>query len=148
MRLSETRRQAGFKIFAGFILTLAAMGTAGGCASLNEGCKKVWGSSIVHLERQRPQGKSLEVALPLTETFQKCNLILQKAGGQVYLEDKNKQYLAAMNFQGYVDTTQVGLFFTPVSGRTTKIEVASMSPDLVLDVTQLLSEGFGEQTPS
>ena len=65
---------------------------------------------------------------------------------QVYLKDPAKRYLAAMNFPGHVDTTEVGIFLTPQENNATKVEIASMSPGLVDQVTRFLDEGFKKKT--
>jgi len=50
--------------------------------------------------------------------------------------------MAAMNFQGHVDTTEVGIFFTKIEERLTRVEVASMSPELVQGVADVLFAGL------
>ena len=113
-----------------------------GCASLKEEGKKIWGSSISHLECSRSEGKSQEIPLSLGETFQKTEKILKGMGATVYLKDRDKKYMAAMNFQGHVDTTEAGIFFTKIEERLTRVEVASMSPDLVQQVADILFAGL------
>lgn len=71
--------------------------------------------------------------------------ILKAKGANIYLKGENDAYLAAMKFAGFVDTTQVGLFFTSVDEGSTKIEVASLSPWLAQTVADILSEGFQEK---
>lgn len=124
-----------FLILAGFMFLA-------GCAHLTEATKEVWGSSIAHLERARSAGKSSKFALTLDECFEKTQKILTTAGAVVYLKDKEKKYLAAMNFTGHVDTTEVGIFFTKIEDRQTRVEVASMSPGLVDEVAAILFSGL------
>jgi hypothetical protein len=119
-----------------------------GCASLKETSKQIWGSSITHLEHARAEGKSQEAALSLDESFKKTEKILEGMGATVYLKDKDKKYLAAMNFKGHVDTTEVGIFFTKIEDRLTRVEVASMSPELVKQVADVLFDGLKEKQPA
>ena len=126
-----------FLVFGLFFIVSASFFVSG-CANLKETGKQVWGSSIAHLERARANGKSSEFALSLDESFSKIDKILESMGAAVYLKDKDKGYLAAMNFKGHVDTTQVGIFFTMIEERLTRVEVASMSPDLVSEVSSVL----------
>lgn len=115
-----------------------------GCATATEAGKKIWGSSIEHLERQRPQGVGETFALSLPAALEKTEAILTNAGATVYLKSKNKATLAAMNFQGYVDTTQVGVFFTSLAPGQTQVEVASMIPRLTKEVGELIFKGLKE----
>jgi len=124
---------------AGAFLLVLALGTAGtGCGHLKEAGRRIWGSSIGHLERARADGKALDVALGRDAAFERVEAVLKESGAQVYLKDRDKAYLAAMGFTGHVDTTQVGVFFEPGPQDTTRIEVASLSPSLVDQVAELL----------
>lgn len=117
-----------------------------GCASLHETGRKVWGSSIAHLEKARKDAAKNEFSLSLDECFNRVENAVRDAGAMVYLIDRERKYLVAMNFKNYVDTTEVGIFFTKVDERRTMIEVSSMSPGLkeeVADVVAVaLEEGF------
>ena len=118
------------------VLALAMAGT--GCVHLKEGGRRIWGSSIAHLEEARADGQALDVTLGRDAAFERIGAILKESGAQVYLKDPDKAYLAAMGFTGSVDTTQVGIFFEPRTQDATRIEVASLSPSLVDRVTGLL----------
>lgn len=113
-----------------------------GCASLNETGKKIWGSSIAHLEKARSTAKSSTFALPLDQCFLKAEKILEGRGALVYLKDRDKKYLAAMNFKGYVDTTEVGIFFTKIKDSLTQVEVTSLSPRLADEVANIVFSGL------
>lgn len=118
-----------------------------GCASLNETGKKIWGSSIAHLEKTRSTAKSSTFALPLDQCFLKTEKILEGRGVLVYLKDKDKKYLAAMNFKGYVDTTEVGIFFTKIKDSLTQVEVASLSPRLADEVANIVFSELKKDKP-
>jgi hypothetical protein len=125
-----------------YLVLLAAVSFVTGCASLQETGKKIWGSSISHLEAARSTGLSLEVSLKTDDAFQEIQAILEKSGATVYLKHPKEHMLAAMNFSGHVDTTEVGIFLTSQENGGTKIEIASMSPSLAEQVSRLLSEGL------
>ena len=118
-------------IFASFLFL-------SGCAHLEEAGKEIWGTSMAHLESARASGESTQVSLPLDKCFKKTETLLVASKAVVYLKDKDKKYLAAMNFQGHVDTTQVGIFFTKSGDDLTKVEVSSLSPQLVRQVSEFL----------
>ena len=126
-----------------WFLTTFSLFFVSGCVSLKETGKQIWGSSISHLECARSEGKSQEIPLSLAESFQKTEKILKGMGATVYLKDE--KYMAAMNFQGHVDTTEVGIFFTKIEERLTRVEVASMSPELVQQVADILFAGLKEK---
>ncbi|HAJ57828.1 MAG TPA: hypothetical protein DCL35_08750 [Candidatus Omnitrophica bacterium] len=130
-----------FMVFA-FVFLLSGALFLNGCASLKERGKQVWGSSIEHLEKERSQGRAQDFALGIDECFLKVEELIADTDAQVYLKDRDKRYMAVMNFKGYVDTTQVGIFFTGSGPARTKIEVASMSPRLVDDVSEMIFEGL------
>lgn len=124
-------------IFLCFILCFFA-----GCAHVQEAAKKIWGSSISHLEKERPNGQSAVFDLPYDQCFKQAEKIIAYYGGTVYLKDEKKGYLAAMGFKGLVDTTEVGVFFTVIDGHQTRVEVASMSPKLMRKVAGYVFSGL------
>lgn len=119
-------------------LSMFLFGVFAGCATVGETGKKIWGTSIAHLEAARPDGKSEKINLTLQECFDRTEKILNNMSAVIYPKDKDKRYLVAMNFKGHVDTTQVGIFFTKIEDQLTQVEVASMSPSLVDEVAALL----------
>ncbi len=125
-----------------FFLIFIFISLVSGCARITEAGKEVWGSSVAHLQRARKDAKAMEFALPYETCFKKTQSILKDAGAKVYLINEKEKYLAAMNFKGYVDTTQVGVFFTGIDNSTTQIEVSSMNPRLAEEVADLLFNGL------
>lgn len=125
-----------------------ALSLASGCASLTEAGRKVWGTSIAHLESARSEAHVLVARGSLTTVFDQVKAVLAKAGAQVYLESPDRAYLAAMGFKGHVDTTQAGIFFTSVSAEETKLEVSSLSPRLARQVAEFISQDEGMSVSS
>jgi hypothetical protein len=115
-----------------------------GCASLHEAGKKVWGSSIKHLERSRKDGKAETFALSRDACFSGVEKVIKDMDAQVYLKGKEKEYLTAMKFKGHVDTTEVGVFFAGETPGKTRVEIASMSPRLVDQVSEKIFEALKE----
>lgn len=132
------------KIDRVFLLIVLAAGVCfgSGCASMQEAGKKVWGSSIAHLEDVRSDGKSEEFPMSLEKCFSLTEEILDSVDANVYLKSPDKAYLAAMNFERAVDTTQAGVFFTRLDAQHTKIEVSSMSPRLAEEVAEIIFSGL------
>lgn len=113
-----------------------------GCASLKEKGKKVWGSSIEHLERKRPEGRAQDFRLSPDDCFAKVEGLMSGIDAQVYLKDPGKRYMAVMGIKGHVDTTQAGIFFTGLSEGNTRVEISSISPRLVDDVSDIVFDGL------
>lgn len=132
------------KIYVNSICLIIGFFFFHGCASLKETGKKVWGSSIEHLEKERSRGQAQNFALSLDKCFVEAEKLITATGAQVYLKDEQKGFLAAMNFKGHVDTTQAGIFFTRLEDAKTKVEIASMSPKLVDDVSEIIFTGLKE----
>jgi len=143
---TDTRRDA--RRIAGLLVVLALGLAATGCAHVKEAGRRVWGTSIAHLEAARQDGLALDVTLGRDAAFARAEAILTEGGAQVYLKDRDKAYLAAMGFTGYVDTTQVGLFFESRAQDATRIEVASLSPSLAERVAGLLIRKMEGQVAS
>ncbi len=123
----------------GWSAALVAAGVfLAGCASLQEAGKKIWGSSIEHLESARAEGVRQEFPLTVPEAFVTAQKALRDSGAKVYLKDRRQRYLAAMNFAGHVDTTQAGVFFDPMPDGNTQVEVASLSRILTQKVAGLV----------
>lgn len=126
-----------------FVLGLAGL-LLSGCAHVSETARKVWGSSITHLEAARASGQKDVFTCSPEACFKIAEEALLKRGALVYLKDKDKKYLAAMDFKGYVDTTEVGVFFTKQSDGKTLVEVASMSPKLAQEAAGYVFSGMNK----
>ena len=135
----EFNEHKNVRIF--FVLGLAGL-LLSGCAHVSETAKKVWGSSISHLEAAKASGQKDVFACSPEACFKIAEEALSKIKVLVYLKDKDKRYLAAMNFKGYVDTTEAGVFFTKLSDGKTQVEVASMSPKLAREVAGYVFSGI------
>ena len=137
----ESNKRKNTRMF--FILSLAGF-LFSGCAHVNEAARKVWGSSITHLEAARDSGYKEVFACSPEACYKIAEEALLKKGALVYLKDKDRRYLAAMNFKGYVDTTEAGVFFTKQSDGKTLVEVASMSPRLAQEAAGYVFSGMNK----
>jgi hypothetical protein len=125
------------------VLVAVFLLSAVGCASLGETGKKIWGTSIAHLQSARADARVLTVSGSRDAVYDQIKKTVQAVGAKVYLEPKDRAYLAAMRFKGHVDTTEVGIFLTALGDQKTKVEVASMSPRLANEVAALISQDPG-----
>lgn len=127
-----------------FICYVVSISLLCGCAHLKESAKRFWGSSVADLEEARKDAKSEEFEAPLSVCFDKVLDIFKDIDAEAYIINKKKNFIAAINFKGAVDTTRVGVFFTSLENGRTKIEVSSLSPMLASSVAQLLFTSIKE----
>jgi hypothetical protein len=111
-----------------------------GCAHLEEAGRKVWGSSIMHLESVRASAVVLEVARPLPDVFKDVVAAFEADDVVVYIKDLEHRHVVALGFPGHVDTTEVGVFFSDGAQGGTRCEIASMSPGLRDEVARHLKD--------
>jgi hypothetical protein len=102
-----------------------------GCASVKELGKKIWGSSTEALEEARKDGLKKTVNLDYETSFDKITDILKELKCQMYIKDKRRHIIVAINFQGPKDTTEVGLFFAEKDSDQTEIELSSISSSIL-----------------
>ena len=108
-------------LFAACLLTLT------GCSTVKETAKKVWGSSTQALDRARVDALRGEYKCTLDECFDMALSIAQKKDYTVFIQDRYQRVIVVMGIPGNVDTTEVGIFFTWVDDKTTRVEVSSLS---------------------
>lgn len=102
-----------------------------GCASLREAGKKIWGSSTRALEKARGKGKAENFSCSFADCFDACLAALKEEKATVFQQDKKRGFIVAMNFEGEIDTTEVGFFFEKVEDGITRIEITSLNPRLL-----------------
>lgn len=116
--------------------------TLGGCAFFQEAGKKAWGSSTQALENARSEGKSLSLACVSRDCFDACLDILKQMEAIVFQQGKQKDYIIAMNFRGFTDTTEAGIFFDQKEDAVTTVQVSSLNPKLLESVAAEIFSGL------
>jgi hypothetical protein len=130
-----------------------------GCARLQEPFKAVWGSSTKALEDNRANAtmktyecfpgacfdKVIEVVQGAEKskatTAQKVGLsgeLLPDSEFKVFIKDRKKNCIVVMGVPGSVDTTEVGIFITPLQLKEARVEVVSLSSVAQQTVSNLI----------
>jgi hypothetical protein len=110
----------GFWAFSFLLLTFIC-----GCVSLKEGAKGFAGVSTRALEESRKDAVSRVFKQDYSVVVDKVKEALKDIEAYIYAEDSGKGMIAV--YVSEADTTSVGLFFTAVDARSTRVEVSSLS---------------------
>ena len=107
-----------------------------GCSPIAETVKKVWGSSTQALENARSESVSKVYSCDFDQCFDAVLSLgrnepklksTNKKFFDIFLKDPVKGHIVVMGILGNVNTTEVGIFFTPVSDRVVKLDISSLS---------------------
>ena len=122
------------RVFAVVILSL----TLAGCASVAEVGKTFWGSSTREMEKRRVDA--------ITRTYHKgyweCMEAVLKAVAEnhylIFQKDEVRGHVVVMCIPGYINTTEVGIFFVEISDNEVRIELSSLSTNAKRAVAKAL----------
>ena len=109
-----------------------------GCAHLTEIPKELWGSSTRALEESRSESISKTYLGDVAQCYSRVLETAKDNKWEVFIADKRKHMIVFMNIPGSIDTTEVGVFFSPVETEKTKVEVTSLSPQAKVLASNLL----------
>ncbi len=145
-----------------------------GCSGIKEEAKLLWGSSTKALEQQRRQAVIETFACPWEQCFttvvQYANgEVLQRADEnhvdflntrpsdeatlkavkttnlEIFLQDRERKIIVVMGVPGSVQTTEVGVFFTPIDATQTRIEITSLSTLAKMRVADIVFSYLGQK---
>lgn len=161
------------KIKAGFYLCLVFYFC--GCSIVSESAKQIWGSSTKALENARKESLSARFSCSWEACFSAVLEYAQKDARQlarqdvgfdasdqmsghndqqtvtvknldVFIKDRSRRIIVVMGVPGSVDTTEVGVFFTPLKTTSgTLVEVSSLSTSAKTRVSGILFEHLGKE---
>ncbi len=98
-----------------------------GCSHVMEIPKTIWGSSTRALENYRHTATVKGYPLTLEECFDSILLIAAESELDIFIQDRKRNIIVLMGFEGVTDTTEVGIFLTAISINETKFEIVSLS---------------------
>ncbi len=156
------------------LLTLIAVLGVSGCASFREEAKLLWGSSTSELESVRNEASRSTFSCSWEECFNAVvkyanvptaslpepalhpETMNQTAVASVekpikvknldlFLQDRERRVIVVMGIPGSVNTTEVGLFFTPLDNRKTLVEVTSLSTSARVRAADIVFTELGKQ---
>ncbi|MBF0595016.1 MAG: hypothetical protein HQL22_08600 [Candidatus Omnitrophica bacterium] len=128
-----------------FTLVVLLIST-GGCASLWDAPKNIIGISTRDLESARKDSTYQVYQAGFSDVFNAVIEESEKAKYYVFIKDEIRGLITVMNITGVVNTTEVGVFLTPLSrGRAVKVELSSRSTPAKRIVAALLFSKLGER---
>jgi hypothetical protein len=139
-----------------FFLLIFIVGFFSGCVGFKEDAKLFWGSSTKALEENRREAVIETFACSWEQCFTAVvkyanGEVLQQANEnhvdflntrpsdeatlktvkttnlEIFLQDRERKIIVVMGVPGSVQTTEVGVFFTPIDAARTRIEITSLS---------------------
>lgn len=99
-----------------------------GCGHAVEFARTSWGSSIRMLENAREDAFSRQYECQYNVCFDEIINILEENEARVFIKDRDRYVIVAMDIKDCISTTEVGIFFVEEAPNKIKIEVASLSP--------------------
>jgi len=125
----------------------------GGCSFLQETYRTIWGTSTRALEDARVDA----ISHKFNCTYDECyNAVLDLTGSQepvdeeideleenvrdftLFQQHRIRGYIVVMGVKGNVDTTEVGIFFSPIKESITRVEISSLSSSAKRRVSEIL----------
>ena len=114
-----------------------------GCAALMDAPSNIAGFSTRSLEERRTDSVYQVYDCSEALCFQEVLNAAQNEKYHVFTQDQAKGVIVLMSIPGAVDTTQVGVFFTPLSGQKgVKVELSSRSTPAKRVVAKVLFEAL------
>lgn len=107
-----------------------------GCGFVMETAKTIWGSSTRALEQARGAAIEKSYLCGFDDCFDVLLTMDRNSADtgpktekfyEVFLKNRRRGVIVVMGILGNVDTTEVGIFLTPVDDYTVSIEVTSLS---------------------
>lgn len=98
-----------------------------GCASVERTAQNIWGSSVNHLENARVDALYDTIDCAYQECYEAIKEKLVQDQYIIFQERPEKGLIVVMGIPQAIDTTEVGVFLTPLSADQTEVEVSSLS---------------------
>ena len=133
-------RQAGDEVFMKKMFLLFCMvAVLAGCSTLGEVPANIAGVSIRNLEKARVDSIYQVYPCDLSACFSAVLEVAEKNQYYIFSKNEDKGVIVLMNVPGYVDTTEVGVFFSPeLKGQGVRVELSSRSTPVKRDVAKVL----------
>ncbi len=126
------------KVFAVVILCLALAG----CALVAEVGKTFWGSSIREMEKRRVDAISRTYHKGYWECMEAVLKAIKENHYLIFQKDEVRGHVVVMGIPGYINTTEVGIFFVEISDNEVRIELSSLSTNAKRAVAKALFVGL------
>ncbi len=126
------------KVFAVVILSLALAG----CAFVGEAGRTLWGSSIREMEKRRVDAITRTYHKGYWECMEAVLKVIEEDHYLIFQKDEVRGHVVVMGIPGYINTTEVGIFFVEISDNEVRIELSSLSTNAKRAVAKALFKGL------
>jgi hypothetical protein len=109
-----------------------------GCATIVEAPKSVIGISTMDVEKVRASAATGIFQGDFTGIYDAVLAVAKENNYYVFSQDEVRGVIVLMNIPSYVDTTEVGIFISPVKSNEFKVEVSSRSSPAREDVAKVI----------
>jgi len=82
-------------------------------------------------------GEKKTIPLSYSDAYDKAMAVVKEVGLPILCESKAARYIVVIGFPKQVNTTRVGIFFEPVTDKSTKITISSLS-DTALEKAKVM----------
>lgn len=122
------------------ILSVLFVGILAGCTQTVESVRKVWGSSIQRLEQERVRAVRDVYSCEYDKCYQLVHELSRppKQSYKIFQYRPDKNMFVVIGVPGNVDTTEVGIFLSPIKINETAVEVSSLSSSAKRKVAQAI----------
>ena len=138
-------KHRGLKVLIIGVLVFASTG----CAFVSEVGKSVWGfsaevgktfwgSSIREMEKRRVDAITRTYHKGYWECMEAVLKVIKENNYKIFQKDEVRGYVVVMGIPGYIDTTEVGIFFVEISDHEVRIELSSLSTNAKRAVAKAL----------
>ncbi len=100
--------------------------------------KSIWGSSTKALEEYRSTAMVKDYPCALDSCFDDILNIASEFELDIFIKERRRKLIVLMGFEGVTNTTEVGIFLTPITDVQTKLEVVSLSSSAQRIATELI----------
>ncbi|MBI3314743.1 MAG: hypothetical protein HYZ86_02200 [Candidatus Omnitrophica bacterium] len=126
------------KIFSVAILSL----TLAGCAFVAEVGRTFWGSSIREMEKRRVDAITRTYPKGYWECMEAVLKVIEENHYLIFQKDEVRGHVVVMGIPGYINTTEVGIFFVEISDTEVRVEISSLSTNAKRAVAKALFKGL------
>ncbi len=128
----------GLKVLVVGILVFASAG----CAFVTEVGKTLWGSSTREMEKRRVDAITRTYHKGYWDCMEAVLKVIEENHYLIFQKDEVRGHVVVMGIPGYINTTEVGIFFVEISDNEVRIELSSLSTNAKRAVAKALFKGL------
>jgi hypothetical protein len=126
------------------ILLLVACALSG-CATVTDAPKNIVGISTRGIEAARVEASSGDFQADFTGLYDAVLAVAKENNYYIFSQDEVRGLIVFMNVPGFVDTTEVGIFISPLKSGEFRVEVSSRSAPAKEAVASVIFEKLADR---